>query len=295
MLKKLLIFSVALAVSITLRPIPTTAQERSGQPSSARRGRSSQPSEPPQAVGSETNRANANQQPSQPSIAITVEAPKPGPEQLKAEREASERQEATNARIADATDTIATWTIWLVLVGAAQVAATVLGFMASKKAADAARDSAGVARAALELTEGADIHLDRLVTPRPGVMDKDTTLTIVFRNYGRTRAINANMKWVYWIQSPELWEIPELQKGSEILAAQSEHTMPALEPLVGNFKQFTEAALSGSIPFGFNAAIRFDDLVGNTIERRYTGTYNTIDRSWTKTITVEKKAKAKTG
>jgi len=61
------------------------------------------------------------------------------------------------------------------------------GWEAASKNADAARESANVARDALHLTEGADIHLDRLASAQPRFA-ADTRITLVFKNYGRTRA-----------------------------------------------------------------------------------------------------------
>jgi hypothetical protein len=158
----------------------------------------------------------------------------------------------------------------------------------TQKNATATQQAAEVARDALHLTEAADVHFARLITP-DGKLNPNSVLTIVFKNYGRTRAVNGKYVWRYWIHDPNNYPIGSLKAGDHITPAQGEEHIPAEETIAGNFQQFTETILNGPAAFGFTAALRFDDIFESTVERRYVGSFNRKDGSWTQTLISEEK------
>jgi hypothetical protein len=165
------------------------------------------------------------------------------------------------------------------------------GLVHAKLAAEAAKTSADVARDALHLTEAADIHLDKIVTQVSGVLTPDSRIRLVFKNFGRTRAINANVVWEEWVAAPPKGLI--VTNGHQIIPPQGEHPINSESTV----RQCAEAAgapvsdlVSGTIPFGFVAAAKFDDVFGNTITRVWVATFEP-PMGFTKGLTKEERTK----
>lgn len=62
------------------------------------------------------------------------------------------------------------------------------GLILTKQAADAATASAEIARQALILTQAADIHIDNVTANPDGRITKNTRLTVIVKNFGKTPA-----------------------------------------------------------------------------------------------------------
>jgi hypothetical protein len=65
------------------------------------------------------------------------------------------------------------------------------GLVETRRAADAATESAKVAKAALELSQRADISIEKIESSDRGFISTATTLTIFARNHGKTRGSDA--------------------------------------------------------------------------------------------------------
>jgi hypothetical protein len=173
----------------------------------------SQDAKPRETVGAKPGADKSNQQQTQPPITVTLTAPKPSTEELEAERKTSERQEAINARVAEANVSIAYWTTWLVIVGAAQIGASLLAFWvgwraanAAKQAANAAKDSAETASHALlaaqrpflmvqevdtlRLMEGEPWHMAKPWDSGDTLKQVGVTFVIRWKNFGSTPAVD---------------------------------------------------------------------------------------------------------
>jgi hypothetical protein len=58
----------------------------------------------------------------------------------------------------------------------------------TRKAADAAKESADVARDTLHLTQAADVHIEEIRLVPNGVLSGDTVISVVLKNHGQARA-----------------------------------------------------------------------------------------------------------
>lgn len=111
-----------------------------------------QPSQPPkqnEAAQKPPAGTDGQQAAPQPPPTITVVMPEKSAAELEQERRRNEFQDQISADIRD-------YTFWLVLIGAAQVLSAVLGFIAAKKAADAAKTSAEFAARSVRATQVTD-------------------------------------------------------------------------------------------------------------------------------------------
>jgi len=63
---------------------------------------------------------------------------------------------------------------------------------AAQESADAATVSANTAKRALETLERADVLIEKVIVSSGSVIGDDTEITVVLKNYGRTRATNVN-------------------------------------------------------------------------------------------------------
>jgi hypothetical protein len=117
----------------------------------------------------------------QPPINITVVAPKPSPEDTKRDEDRQDRNVTAQEDIRD-------FTRMLTILAFVQALITLGALGAAIRAANAAKTSANIARDALHLTERADVVVDSTGTSTAGALRFDTTVTVFFKNTGRTRA-----------------------------------------------------------------------------------------------------------
>ena len=197
--KKSFTVIAVLVTNITLSCTLTAAQQNTAPPSAAGQNQpsSSQPTKTPEradaaknpraASGGEGNRPGDNQQSSQPSITLLV--PEKSAQQLDEERKDREREIAIEERIGR-------FTGYLVGVGLLQFLAIAMGFIWTRRAANAATTSANAARESIVMTHRPKIIVREIDIPETIPLFKlqdtsaITTLTGSFRitNKGNTAA-----------------------------------------------------------------------------------------------------------
>jgi hypothetical protein len=143
--RRLFIFSVVLAVSITLKPIPIALQG-GGQSSDSKSDKKDK---------GKTNPRKKDKANPQIPIQITVTAPEISPDD-------KARSDAQREREVLAQEAIVSLTSALKTIAIVQAVITAVALLASIRAANAAKKSADIAANALHLTQGADIHLHEL-------------------------------------------------------------------------------------------------------------------------------------
>lgn len=274
MLRKLLIFSAVLAVSITASNIRITGQRRGAQPSAASTQRNAEP-----------RAQQTAQQQDQPPIPY---------EQYERDiRSLSDELEAIREQAAQANRNSAEqenewswwfgsdppiWSNWFLAV-----IAVIAGIVAYR--------TFNQEREALHLTQAADVHFEEIVAPPDGRLRPDSILTIIFKNYGPTRAVKANFGWAFWLG--EAAQIPVLGESHIVVPAHERQPIPSDTTFATAMGEWTSDATSGKIPFGFVAALRFEDVFGNVVERGYMGTYHAGDQTFTQDMTADRRTTKK--
>jgi hypothetical protein len=151
----------------------------------------SQPTEQVEPSRNKERRASERRDQTTPTINVTVTTPEKTAEEKQADTDRAKRQDDTNERIAQANDRMATFSFYLVVVGAIQLLAMFIAAGITLRAANAAKQSADTATQALHLTERADVTIESVQHEAiGGHMIADTQIAIAVMNRGRTRALS---------------------------------------------------------------------------------------------------------
>jgi Tfp pilus assembly protein PilV len=153
---------------------------------------------------------------------------------------------------------------------------------ASVTNADAAVQSADTARQILQLTEAADVELESAECSTKA-FGLDTRLTLHYRNFGRTRAVNLRQSFTPGILSSDSPPAPKFGLGRAAALAPNTsmpgETSPTVRGILGLAidsqlipDETPEAAFdrvrSGELRFGFWGRFRFEDVL-NTVHESY--------------------------
>jgi hypothetical protein len=150
-------------------------------------------------------------------------------------------------------------TFGLVVIGFLTLGAICFQSIQTKKAAQAAQKSAGIAEMALTLAERADVLLDAAGLVPNGPPTPDSHVALKFKNFGRTRAKNVRSSIVIIIPG-----VPDSEPSPETFVIG-----PGGTRLVGffNFREFLnqetfERIRNGMISLKFSGTITYDDIFG---------------------------------
>lgn len=148
----------------------------------------------------------------------------------------------------------------------------------ARRSADAARDSANEARDTARLTQCADVLIEfiELENAQPA-FSAQSRMTMVFKNFGPTRANNVQFNFVLSIGTSG--DVPT-SLDPIVLGAD------ATAPLI--FKTLKELGLVPNIPdieggkmaFGFKGTISYEDVFGKRHKVNCVGDYNRFTRSF---------------
>jgi hypothetical protein len=153
-----------------------------------------------------------------------------------------------------------------------QVEANILEARAAKDSADTAASSAKLAERALLLTERADLLITGINTSTPGEFEPGTVFTLVFKNFGRTRADSVIVNCSLGVpDAPRVDQSPE--KVPTVVGAGD--TLPVPFGRVGQcLNQETAVKVaSGETPFRFEGEMTYKDVFGFGHRTKCSGTY----------------------
>lgn len=261
MRSRLLFFSVALVASITLKPIPITAQQSDAQQNVDK-------AKPP------SNSKTATEQPQQPPPSTaSLPAADTGQGGTRASDDKNKSgNDDIQRQIAGDTKRMADYTFWLVavgsIVGALQIGVFILQALYTGRAAGAAqvsayaaKKSADMAEAAVRLTERADILLDAVSfeanNPLPDVI-------LRVKNFGRTRAIDTRIDCKLIVIPPKNGFVPNREP---MCATEGPLTIGAgdgqnirFSGLHGWFVEFHGSVMRGLIGLRVELAVSYRDV-----------------------------------
>jgi hypothetical protein len=170
-----------------------------------------------------------------------------------------------------------------------QTASNKLSADAAKQSADISGKAAKLAESTLLLTERADILIERIETSTGKSFNADTIVTVIFKNYGRTRANAVVSKgWIVFRETRE--ELLQLTD------AEPDETIPPTVPVVvgaGNILPFVIrppvnqlndegiiAVNSGKLATSFGAQVTYLDVFGKSHCMKARGIFNPATHSF---------------
>jgi hypothetical protein len=277
---KFSIFSLVLAVSITLKPVPITALQGTGQSSVLQSGKQ-QKAKPNSGKNNKTN--------SPTPIQITVTTPEISPADKAKADEQREREIVAQEAIVSLTRALKN-------LAFVQAFITAFALIATFIAANAAKKSAEIAEATLHLTQGADIHLqDVLLNPTPPPLRDRTKLEFVFKNYGKSRAIDVIHQSSSYLGNPSDIKETEQYSVPAVLAAETTFEVPFEQELSNIASGKISDIEEGKVKWGFKIILQFTDVFGTRQKKTFIGLYKPELGAFSQQVVTEILSKTKNG
>src|SRR5712691_1960413 len=161
----------------------------------------------------------------------------------------------------------------LVLIGIIGVWLALRSLKATETAANAAAKSAEVADRTLHLTQAADVHIVG-VNLEPKALTMDTVVSVVVRNYGRTRAVNFTNNLILGIKGLPLGPTQPRSDIGVTLGARQPYNL-VFDPLRNRLTtEGLAMVLGGQAVLQIWGSLRYRDVFGKAHIVDCEGTYN---------------------